>query len=179
MAKVKNLIFAQPKTLPTLGLLKNVFGINFNAISQEFDSRHFEVQLNGFAQILAGGTYSLQEFITDYYEMELSPFCHMFSQKLKRGITERGFIKPINGATQQMAVRDLAFFASQQRKYGRKLQLGRLQRSDYNIAHWHHYSIHQYCHSESKAEKKRYHYAQIPQADWTASICNTQNIQKH
>ena len=57
--------------------------------------------------------------------MELSPFRHKFSQKLKRGITERGFIKPINGATQQMAVRDLAFFANQQRKYGRELQLGR------------------------------------------------------
>ena len=87
---IKNIIFAQPKSLPTLGQLKNVFGINFDAISQEFDRRYFEVQLKGFTQILATGTYSLQEFITDYYEMELSLFRHKLSQKLTRGITEKG-----------------------------------------------------------------------------------------
>ena len=92
---------SQPKGHPTLDVLRKVFGINFNAVSPEFDSRHFEVQLNGFNQILAGGTYPLQEFITDYYEMELIPFRRKFSDKLKRSIGERGFIKAIDGSTNQ------------------------------------------------------------------------------
>jgi hypothetical protein len=81
--------------------------------------------VNGFAHILSGGTYFLQEFLTDFYEMDFSKFRTKFYHKLKRKITEEGFIKNIDGSTEQLPIRDLAFFANKQKKYGRELEMGR------------------------------------------------------
>ena len=125
MVQAKDILFAQPKRLPAPWLLNITFGIKFNSSSQQFDTLHFEIEVNGFIHILSGGTYFLQEFITDYYEMDFSKFRTKFYHKLKRKITEEGFIKNIDGSMEQLPIRDLAFFANKQRKYGRELEMGR------------------------------------------------------
>ena len=125
MVKAKDISFAESNRLPALGLLNETFGIKFNSSSQQFDSQHFEIELNGFTHILSGGTYCLQEFITDYYELDFSKFISKFNQKLRRSISEEGFIKSIDGSVEQLPIRDLAFFANRERKYGRELAMGR------------------------------------------------------
>ena len=126
MVKAKDIKFAEPKRLPTLSQLKNTYGINFNSISQEFDTQHnIEIEVNEFMYIMPGGTYAVEEFITDYYELDFIHFQSKFYYKLKRRITKKGFIETVDGSTQQMPIRDLAFFANKERKYGRQVQIGR------------------------------------------------------
>lgn len=125
MATAKNLLFAEPKQLPPLTTLAATFGIKFNSVSQEFDSQGFEFELNGFTYILSGGTYALNEFISDYYEMDFVQFTSKFYYKLKRRLSEKGYIHNVDGSIHQMPIRDLAYFANKERKYWRELQLGR------------------------------------------------------
>ena len=56
MAKAKDLTFSESKKLPTRSLLNETFGIKFNSSSQQFDTQHFEIELNGFTHILSGGS---------------------------------------------------------------------------------------------------------------------------
>ena len=125
MVKAKDIVFAEPKRLPTLSQLKKTHRINFNSITQQFDTQHIEIEVNGFTHILSGGTYEVEEFITDYYEADFSHFKSKFYYKLKRRITEKGFVNSIDGSTQKVPIRDLAFFANKERKYGRQVQVGR------------------------------------------------------
>ena len=81
--------------------------------------------MNGFTHILSGGIYEVEEFITDYYELEFKHFRSKFSYKLKRSINEKGFINSIDGSIQRMPIRDLLFFANKERNYGREVQIGR------------------------------------------------------
>jgi hypothetical protein len=63
--------FSKTKSLPTLGTLKQTYGIKFKALSQEFDSQNIEIEVNGFTHIMSGGTYPLEEFIKDYCELKI------------------------------------------------------------------------------------------------------------
>ena len=125
MVKAKDIKFAEPKRLPTLSQLKKTYGINFNSVSQEFDTQQIEIEVNGFTHILSGGTYGVEEFITDYYELDFGHFRSKFYYKLKRKVDEKGFIKTIDRSTKKLPIRDLAFFANKERKYGRQVQIGR------------------------------------------------------
>lgn len=123
MVYVKRLTFteADKKTLPSLEHLRETYGISFNAVSEHFDSQQFEIEVNGFTHILSGGAYSLQEFIDDYYEMELNAFRTKFYKKLKRRINKDGYIQSINESGEQLPIRNFAYYANKQRKYGREL----------------------------------------------------------
>ena len=57
MVQAKDISFVERKSLPTVCLLNTTFGIKYNSNSQQFDTQNYEIELNGFIQILAGGTY--------------------------------------------------------------------------------------------------------------------------
>ena len=125
MVQAKDISFVERKSLPTVCLLNTTFGIKYNSNSQQFDTQNYEIELNGFIQILAGGTYFLFEFISDYYEMDFTKFRAKFNKKLRRKINEEGYIKSIDGSKEQLSIRDLAFFANKERKFGREVEMGR------------------------------------------------------
>ena len=125
MVHVKSLTFTEPKRLPTLAQLRETYGISFNTVFQHFDSLQFEVEINGFTHILSGGTYYLKEFIADYFEMELGRFRTKFYQKLRRRLSIEGYIQSIHGGGEQLPIRNLAYFANKQRKYGSELEIAR------------------------------------------------------
>ena len=115
MVKATNILFENPKKLPTLAFLKESFGIDYDSNFQQFNSLQCEIKMKNCVQILAGGMYSLQEFIDDYYEMDFVKFRSKFNQKLKRSITADGFIQNIDGSKENLPIRDFAMFANKQR----------------------------------------------------------------
>ena len=58
MVQAKDISFVERKSLPTVCLLNTTFGIKYNSNSQQFDTQNYEIELNGFTQILAGGIES-------------------------------------------------------------------------------------------------------------------------
>ena len=106
MIQAKSILFDKPKKLPTLKLLKESFGIDYDSNFQQFNSLQCEIKVKNYVQILAGGMYPLQEFLDDYYEMEFVQMRSKFKQKLKRIISSEGYIQSIDDSNEQLPIRD-------------------------------------------------------------------------
>ena len=113
MVKTKDVTFSEPKKLPTLQILRDVFGLDFNTA------------LRGFSALEAGEEiYHLDDFISDYYEMDLLDFRRNFESRLGCKLNENGYIL---GMTREdlMPIRNLAYFANKERKFAKELGEGR------------------------------------------------------
>ncbi len=106
----RDLRYADPQKLPPPGDLSNV-NILYDYKLQVFlkcDNPTLEV-------------YLLQEFISDFYEMELSKFKRKLKEKLDVHIN-RGFIIEDD---HKLSLRDLTWYANKERKFAREMQKGR------------------------------------------------------
>ena len=115
MVKTKDVTFSEPKKLPTLQILRDVFGLDFNTAILGFENQ---------AQYSREEIYHLDEFISDYYEMELLDFRRKFEGRLGCKLNGDGYIL---GLTREdlMPIRNLAYFANKERKFAKELGEGR------------------------------------------------------
>ncbi len=119
MVKVKDLSFSEPKTLPTIKLVYDDFGISFNYELLQFERK----KLNNPRVLLEEGIYPLADFILDYYEMDYSEFKVKFERLLDCKLNASGYILGMDNKT--MSIRNLAYFANKEKKFPKELSEGR------------------------------------------------------
>ena len=111
MARACELVFSEPKRLPSDAVLQGV-GIVYDAGLQLFKDKNDQSRSG----------YPLRAFIDDYYKLDLDIFKEKVLNLIGCDIDHRGCVLY---QEKKLPIRDLAFFANKENKFAKELQQDR------------------------------------------------------
>jgi hypothetical protein len=96
--------------------------VGFESVYFDSKKQWLRKKLNNFQVLSEDDTYSLVDLLNDYYQMDYTDFKRKFEYRLKIKLSNDGYLIGLN---ERMPIRDLAYFASKEKKFGKEISAGR------------------------------------------------------